>query len=178
MRLRIAEGVASQDELRRGDGHRRDSHFFKRGGKEPGAEAFAKGGEAVEELSAGRDGAMSWNFVKKVASQELQLAAHAKVILFAEAQIVKNIKVERQDEFGFVARASQFAMGESASDGKKMVGDTLHRGDDQSDVGCPRGATNETRGMEHALRTEKRAAAELEGDDIPALLIYAAGVNS
>jgi len=91
---------------------------------------------------------------------------------------VKNIEVESQDELGLAARAGQFAIGKSASGGEKMIGDALHRGDDQSDVGCPRGVTNETGGMKHALRTEKRAAAELEGDDVSALMACLAGANA
>src|SRR6267378_3435138 len=115
MRLRIAKGVAGQDEIRGCDRHCRNARLFQRGGEEPGAEAFAKGGEAVEELGAGGDAAVSGNFVKKVASQELQLPAHAKVIvlrdphqagvkLLAELQILKNFEVKIQDKLGFAAR--------------------------------------------------------------------------
>jgi hypothetical protein len=32
--------------------------------------------------------------------------------------------------------------------------------------------------MKHALRTEKRAAAELEGDDVSALMACLAGANA
>jgi len=176
MRLRVAKGVAGQDEIRGCDGHCRNAGNFQRGGEEPGAEAFAKRGEAIEELGAGGDATVDRNFVKKVASQELQFAAHAKVMVLAELQIVKHIKVKKQDELGCAAGMRELAIGESTSNRKEMIGDALHRGDDHDDAGCPRGGANKTCSMEHAARTEKRTAAELEGDDVPALLARAAGV--
>jgi len=110
------------------------------------------------------------NFVKKVPSQELQLPAHAKAIVLAELQIAKHHEVKIHDEFGFAAGMRELAIGESASNRKEMIGYALHGGDDHDDVGCPRGGANEACGMEHAVRTEKRTAAELEGDEVPALL--------
>src|SRR6266481_6504484 len=56
-----------------------------------------------------------------------------------------------------------------------MIGDALHGGDDHGDAGCPHGGANKTRSMQHAFRAEKRTAAELEGDYVPALLARAAG---
>ena len=114
--------------------------------------------------------------MKKIASQDLQLAAHAKDVIVAEMQIVKDVEVKNQNEFGFAAGVRELAIGESAGNRKKMIGDALHRGDDHDDAGCPRGGANKTCSMEHAARTEKRTAAELEGDDVPALLARAAGV--
>src|SRR5712671_4900310 len=140
MRLRVAEGVAGQDEIRGCDRHCRNAGLFQRGGEEPGAEAFTKGGEAVEELGAGgRGAAVDWNFVKKIASQELQLAAHAKVIVLAELQTRKHIKVKMQYEFGFAAGMCELAIGKSTGDREKMIGDALHGGDDHGDARCPRG---------------------------------------
>src|SRR5258708_28885661 len=115
MRLRVAKGVAGQEEIRGWDGHCRSAGLFQCGGEEPGAEAFAKGGEAIEELGAGGDAAVNRNFVKKVASQELQFAAHAKVIVLAELQIVKHIEVKIQDESGFAAGMRQLALRAGAS---------------------------------------------------------------
>ena len=58
--------------------------WIESGGKEPCAEAFAKGGEAVKEIRAGGDAGVNGNFVKQIASQELQFAANAKVILLTK----------------------------------------------------------------------------------------------
>jgi hypothetical protein len=96
-------------------------------------------------------------------------------MVLAELQIVKHIKVKVQDEFGFAAGMRELATCESAGNRQEMIGDALHGGDDHGDAGGPRGGANETCGMEHAVRTEKRTAAELEGDYIPALLGRAAG---
>ncbi len=155
MRLGVTEGVTGQDEFRGGDGHRGDAGLFERGGEEPGAEAFAKGGQAIEEIRAGGDAGVNRNFVKQIASQELQLAADAEVIVLVELQIVKHIEVEIQEELGFAAGVREFAIGECTSNGKKMIGDALHGGDDHGDAGRLRGGANESRGMEHAVRTEK-----------------------
>jgi hypothetical protein len=95
------------------------------------------------------------NFVKKIASQELQLASDTKAIVFTEAQIVKHIEVQIEDELGFAACMREFAICESASNGQKMIGNALHGGNDDSNTGVLRGGVNEARGMEHALRSEK-----------------------
>jgi hypothetical protein len=79
---------------------------------------------------------------------------------------VKHVEVKVQDELGFAAAVREFAIGKSARDGKKMIGDALHRRDDDSDLGGGCGAADETRGVEHPRRTEQRAAAKFEGDDI------------
>jgi len=102
--------------------------------------------------------------------------AHAKALLFVELQIVKHIEVQIQDELGFVASVSEFAARERPSNGKEMVGDALHGGDNHDDMGRPGGGPNEARGVEHAVRTEKRTAAELESDDLPELPGYPACV--
>jgi len=49
----------------------------------------------------------------------------------------------------------ELAIGESASNGKEMIGYALHAETTHDDVGCPRGGANEACGMEHAVRTEK-----------------------
>jgi hypothetical protein len=113
--------------------------------------------------------------MKQIAAQELQLAADAKATVLVEKQIVKHVEVKVQDELGFAATVREFAIGESASDGKKMISDALHGGDDHGDAGCLRGGANEACGMEHAFRTEERTAAKLEGDDVPGLFRYPAG---
>jgi len=105
----------------------------------------------------------------------LQLSADAKATVLVEKQIVEDIEVKVQDKLGFAAGVREFAIGESASDGKKMIGDALHGGDDHGDAGCLRGGANETRSMEHAFRTEERTAAKLESDDVPGLFRYPAG---
>src|SRR5260370_6046456 len=176
MRLGVAESVAGKDEIRGSERHRRYAGFFERSGEEPGAETFAKGGEAIEEFGAGSKGAVSWNFMKKVASQELQLAANAKAFLVAELQIVKHIEVKIQNQLGFVAGMRELAARESSGNGKEMVGDALHGGDDHRDIGCLRGGTNQARGVEHAGRTPKRNAAKLDSDVVQGLFGYPAGV--
>jgi len=88
---------------------------------------------------------------------------------------VKHIEVKIQDELGFASGMRELAIGESASDRKKMIGDPLHGGDDHGDSGCLDGGTDEARRMEHAVRTKKRAAAKLEGDNVSGLLGCPAG---
>src|SRR5260370_22990286 len=158
MRLGVAESVAGQDEIRGSDRHRRYAGFFERSGEERGAETGAEGGEGMEELGAGSNGAVSWNFMKKVASQELQLAANAKAFLVAELQIVKHIEVKIQNQLGFVAGMRELAARESSGNGKEMVGDALHGGDHHRGIWCLRGGTNAGRGMAAAVRTAQRTA--------------------
>ena len=88
LRLGFAESVAGQDEIRGSDGNGGDAGLFKGGGEEPGAEALAEGGEAIEEVRTGGDAEVNGNFMKKIASQELQFAADAKVFIVAKVQII------------------------------------------------------------------------------------------
>jgi hypothetical protein len=85
--------------------------------------------------------------------------------------------VERQNEFGFAAGVGKLSINESSRDGQKMIGDTLHSGDDHGDMRRQRSGANETRGVEHAIGTEKRGAAELESDDVSGLLEDPAGAD-
>jgi len=153
MRLGIAESVAGQYEIRRGDGYGRDAGLFESGGEEPGAEAFAKGGETIEKFGTGGDSAVNGDFMKKVAAQELQLAADAKVRILsgrdqsggtalAKTEIVKHVEVKIQEQLGFAAGVSELAIGERVSDGEKMIGDALHGRDDHGDAGSFRGGEN------------------------------------
>jgi len=166
MRLGIAEIFAGNDKIRRRDGYGGDSGFFERGGKEARAQTFTERGEAIEKLGAGGDAALGRNFVKKIGAEKLEFTADAEPIVFFEMQIAQDIEVEFQEIFDFAAGVDEFSIGESASDGKKMIGDAFHRGDDDGDVRDGRGGADETRGVEHALCTEKRAAAKFEGDDV------------
>jgi len=75
-----------------------------------------------------------------------------------------------------MAGVGKFAAGERSCNGKEMVGDTLHGGDNHGDIGRSRGGLNKARSMEHAVRAEKRTAAELESDDIRELAGHPAGV--
>src|SRR5260370_293125 len=156
MRLGVAKGIASQNELRRGDRHSRDAHVFERGGKETGAEAFAKGGEAVEKISTGGDAGVNRNFVKQIAAQELQLAADTKAIMFTELQIMKHIEVKVQDELGFAAGGREFAIGKSARGGKQMIGGALHGGGDHGDGGGLRRGASTDPGSGHSLLSRSR----------------------
>src|SRR5207244_11068277 len=119
---------------------------------------------------------MNGNFVEKNRTQKLQLMVHAKAFLFAELHFKKHIEVNIQDEHGFMAGVGKFAASERSSNGKEMVGDALHGGDNHGDIGRSRGGSNEACGMEHAVCTEKRTAAELESDDLPNLPGYPASV--
>jgi len=113
--------------------------------------------------------------MKKIASQEMQLAADAKVFIVAKVQIMQDVKVEIEYELGFTAGVRDSATGKSARDGQKMIGDALHSGNDDGDTGGTSGGVNEARGMEHAARTEKRTAAKLESDDVADLFGFPAG---
>src|SRR5436309_1945018 len=128
MGLRVAKSVASQNKFRGSDRNRGDAGLFESGCEEPGAEAFAKGGEAIEKFSAGGDASVNGDFVEKVASQELQVVAHAKAFKFAELQIVKHIEVKIQEEFGFMAGVAELAARERSRHGNEMVGDALSGG--------------------------------------------------
>ncbi len=68
-----------------------------------------------------------------------------------------------------MASVGEFAVRERPRNGKEMVGDALHGGDNHDDIGRPGGGPNEACGVEHTVRTEKRTAAELERDDLPEL---------
>jgi hypothetical protein len=170
MRLGVTKGIASQDELGGRDGHGGDTGLFEGGGKKPCAETFAKRGQAIEEILASGDAGASGDFVKQIASQELQSAADAQAVILGEVQIMKDIEVKSQDELGLAAGVCELAIGERASDRKKMIGDALHGGDDHGDSRCLDSGANEACGVEHAVRTEKRAAAKLEGDNVSGLL--------
>ena len=49
--------------------------------------------------------------------------------------LVHRIEVKVQDELSFAAGRGELAIGKSASDGKKMIGDALHGGNDHRDAG-------------------------------------------
>jgi len=153
MRLGVSESVAGQDKIRRGYGDGGDAGLFESGGEEPGAEAFTKGGETIKKFGTGGDSAVKGNFMKKVAAQELQLAADAKVRILndadrarsnavAEMEIVKHVEVKIQKQLSFAAGMRELAIGERVSDGEKMIGDTLHGGDDHGDAGSFYGGEN------------------------------------
>src|SRR5256712_8384783 len=84
MRLGVTKGIASQDKLGGRNGHRGDAGLFESGGKESCAEAFAKGGEAGKEIPGGGGAGGNGDFVKQIASQEVQFAANAKVLLLTK----------------------------------------------------------------------------------------------
>ena len=84
MGLGVAESVAGQHETRRGDGDGGDAGLFESGGKEPGAETFAKGGQTIEKLGTSSNGVVNRNLMKKVAAQKLQLATDAEVRVLSD----------------------------------------------------------------------------------------------
>src|SRR6266403_1571892 len=178
MRLGIAKILAGDDKIRRRDWYGGDSGFFERGGKQARAQTFAERGKAIEKLGAGGDAALGRNFVKKIGAKKLEFTADAEPVVFFKMQIAQDIEVEFQEIFDFASGVDEFSIGESASDGKKMIGNAFHRGDDDGDVRNGRGAADETRGVEHALCAEKRAAAKFEGDDVQRLRGDPAGANA
>src|SRR2546430_4803742 len=142
MGLRVAKSVASQNKFRGSDRNRGDAGLFESGCEEPGAEAFAKGGEAIEKFSAGGDASVNGDFVEKVASQELQVVAHAKAFKFAELQIVKHIEVKIQEEFGFMAGVAELAPPRRSRHGKGEGGDAPPCGEQHRDNGRSTGGDN------------------------------------
>jgi hypothetical protein len=166
VRLGVAEIVAGQDKVRGRDGHGGDSGFFQRGGEKARTEAFSKGGEAIEELGIGSDAALRRDFVKQISAEKLEFAANAEIVVGLELQIVQDFEVKLQQASHFAAGVSESCAGESVGDGKKMIGDALHGRDDDRDLGAGQSATDQTCGVEHALRAEQRAATKLEGHDI------------
>jgi len=110
------------------------------------------------------------NFVKKAAAEEVQLAAHAKGVLVAEMQMVEDVEVKIQNEFGFAAGVRELAIGESASNGKQMIGDALHGGRRRrltQVLGC---GTDGTRGVDMRSAPRSELPPNLEGDRVLALL--------
>jgi hypothetical protein len=93
--------------------------------------------------------------VKQIAAEKLQFTAHAEFVILFQLQILENVEMQSQEVFEFAAGVSELSPGKSVGDGKKMIGDALHGGDDYGDIrgGC--GAADQTRGVEHALRTEQ-----------------------
>src|SRR5439155_7036902 len=150
MGLRVAKSVASQNKFRGSDRNRGDAGLFESGCEEPGAEAFAKGGEAIEKFSAGGAASVSGNFAQGVSSQELQVVAHAKAFKFAELQIVKHIEVKIQEEFGFMAGVAELAARDRSRNGKELVGDALPGAHTRGDIGRSSGGPQEACGVEHA----------------------------
>ena len=55
LRLGLAEGVASENEIGGGNRNSGDAGFFESGGEETRAESFAKGGETIGEFGGGDD---------------------------------------------------------------------------------------------------------------------------
>jgi hypothetical protein len=178
MRLGIAEIFAGDHKIRRRYGYGSNSGFFERGGKEARAQAFSKRSEAIEQFGAGSDVALGRYFVKKIAAEQFEFTANPEMVVFFELQIMQHLEVERQENFDFAAGVSKFSVGQSVRDQKKMIGDTLHGGDDHGDERDSRGAAHETRCVEHALRTEQRAAAEFEGQDVQLRRGHPAGRNA
>jgi hypothetical protein len=80
-------------------------------------------------------------------------------------KILKHVEVEMNDPFGFITRMGTLSFDEGARDGEQTVGGALHRRHNDDHVCAPRSRADKVRGMHHALGSEQRAAAKLEGDD-------------
>ena len=165
MRLRFAEGVAGQHKFRRGNRDTHNARAFERGSEQPRAEAFAEGGEAVHEFGRAfscRDHFWLRHFVEKVAAEGIQVVGDAIVFVRVERQITENIEVLAQDGLRFVAGPLAFLRRDRLRDEKEPVGDAFHGGDDDNDLHELTDGADELGGMQHPLRAEQRAAAELE----------------
>jgi hypothetical protein len=162
MRLGVAESVASEHEIGRGNGNSGDAGFLECSGEETSTESFAEGRKTIGELGGGVDAALPRNFVEKVAVEELEDAPDAVFLVFRELEIVKHIEVEMNDAFGFRASMRKFAFGEKARDGEKPVGDALHRGDNDDYVCGLCSSANEAGGMQHALGAKQGGAAKFQ----------------
>jgi hypothetical protein len=103
--------------------------------------------------------------MKQVAAEELKFAADAESIFFVEMQVVKNVEMKIEDGLRFPASVGELSASKCLSNREKPIGNAFHGGDDYGDAGRPRGRADETRGMEHAVGAEKRAAAKLKRDD-------------
>lgn len=134
LRFGFAEGVASENEIGRGDRHSGDAGFFEGGSEKACAEAFAEGGEAIGEFGACDHAALRRHFVEKIAAEELEAEADAVVLLFTEMEILKNVEMQMKDALGFISGMGRLAFGESARDGEEAIRDALHRRDDDDDV--------------------------------------------
>src|SRR5580704_15350276 len=116
--LGVAERVAGEHEFRRGDRNGGDAGALQRGGEQAGAEAFAKGREAVEELRRCSDMVMDRDFVKQVAAQRVERVRNAIMRFVVERQIAQNIVVQVEKSFSIDACALIFTLGEKLRDGK------------------------------------------------------------
>jgi hypothetical protein len=135
IRFGVAERVAGEYEIGRGNGNGGDTGFLESGGEETGAEALAKGSETIGEFRGGNDPPLERHFVEKIAAEKLEAAADAVVLLFAKLKILQRIEVEMDYAFGFIARVGQLAIGKRARDGEQAVRDALHGGDHDDDAG-------------------------------------------
>jgi hypothetical protein len=165
VRLGVTEGVAGKDEIRGSDRDGGDAGFFERGGEETRAESFAEGSETIGEFFGGDDGTLLGNLVEKIAAEKLKAAADAVVLLFGKLEILKDTEMEMDEPFGFITRESELSFSKRMRNGEETIGDTLHGGDHDDEASILRGGANQTRGVQHALRAEERAAAKLQGDD-------------
>jgi hypothetical protein len=127
-------------------------------------------------LGTSVDAAVKRDFVKKIAREELQFTADAKVLAVIQSQITKDIAMEIEEEFCFAAGMGKLASGERAGDGEELISDAFHGGNNDHDARIPSGGVNEAGGVEHSFSTEQRTAAKLESDEIAELQGYPAGV--
>jgi hypothetical protein len=111
--------------------------------------------------------------VQQVTTEELNNAADAILLFFAELKILQHIEVEMNDTFGFIPGVRMLALGEEARDGEKPIGNTLHRGDNDDDVRDLDCRADEIGGVQHALGSLQGAAAEFQRNDLFAGLVEA-----
>jgi hypothetical protein len=95
VRLRIAEGVAGQDEFGGADRYRRYAGFFERGGEEARAQTFAVRGQAVMQGLARKNCCTSAlrNVVKKILAEEAKVARDLFSAKRIEAQFAEHVEM-------------------------------------------------------------------------------------
>ena len=160
--LSVAEGIAGQHEVRRTHGDRSNFQSLQRGRKQPGAEPLPKRSQPVGKLSARCGLIAAQDFVHQVASQELQLMAHMAIRLFVQPQILQHFQMQLEDNFRFPPRIRQLACRQRFFNGKEMVRDALHRGDNHCHPRYFGRFSHQPGCMEHAFGAQQRAAAKLE----------------
>ena len=103
--------------------------------------------------------------MKQVATERIEFARDAIVRVAFKTELAQRIVMQSQNEFGFDARAIILAIGQKLRDREQLVGDALHRGDDDNDVGILGNWFHEFCGMQHARGAEQRSPAKFERYD-------------
>jgi hypothetical protein len=102
--------------------------------------------------------------VEQIAAKGREFARDAIVFVRVKSQIIQHIEMEPQNSFRFGERALLLAFTQRLRDFQQAIGDALHSGNYDDHLHALRRGPHETGGVQHALGTQQRAAAEFEGD--------------